>query len=190
MGENGKKYVPRLKEFYYKKVQMELMKIHKLHNKNEIPNFVKIVLNVGVGEAREDSKILSVIMDELAAITGQRPVVTTARKSIAAFKIRSGMKIGCKVTLRGDRMWEFFDRLVNVVLPRVRDFKGVSPNSFDKFNNYSLAIKEQMVFPEIDFDKVQKVHGMDITFVLKNAKNKDLVKDFLSMMGMPFRKSI
>ncbi len=181
--------VPRLKEYYLKQVQPELMKKYNLKNKYQVPTFQKIVVNVGVGEDRENPKLLTTIMDEVAMITGQKPIITRARKSIAAFKIRKGVPIGCKVTLRGDRMWEFFDRLVNIALPRVRDFKGVDPQSFDKFNNYSLGIKEQLVFPEIDYDKVEKIHGLDITIVMKNAKNREIVRDFLSMMGMPFRKA-
>jgi len=181
--------VPRLKEFYIKKVQPELMKKYGLKNRYQVPVLSKIVINVGLGEARDNPKLLNNVMEEVAMITGQRPVVTRAKKSVAAFKIRKGMTIGCKVTLRGNRMWEFFDRLINVALPRVRDFRGLNPNSFDKFNNYSIGIKEQLVFPEIDYDKVEKIHGMDITIVIKNAENRELTKDFLSMMGMPFRKT-
>lgn len=181
--------VPRLKEYYIKKVQPELMKKYSLKNSYQVPMLSKIVVNVGLGEAKDNPKLLKSVIEELTMITGQRPVVTRAKKSVAAFKIRKGMTIGCKVTIRGNRMWEFFDRLINVALPRVRDFRGLNPNSFDKFNNYSIGIKEQLIFPEIDYDKVEKIHGMDITIVIKNAKNRELTRDFLSMMGMPFRKS-
>ncbi len=180
--------VPRLKELYYQKIVPELMKKYNLKNKFMVPVLQKIVINVGMGEAKENAKLLTTVTEELAAITGQAAVITRAKKAISNFKIRAGMPIGAKVTLRGDKMWEFFDRFVNVALPRVRDFRGVNPNSFDGNSNYTVGIKEQIIFPEIDYDKVDKIHGMDITFVIKRNNNKEIVKDFLAMLGMPFRK--
>ncbi len=180
--------VPRIKELYETKVVPELMKKYNLKNKFMVPVLEKIVINVGVGEAKDNANLLKTVVEELKAITGQAPVITKAKKAISNFKIRKGMSIGTKVTLRRDRMWEFFDRLVNVALPRVRDFRGVNPNSFDKDSNYTLGIKEQIIFPEIDYDKVDKIHGMDIVFVVKRNKNREIVKDFLTMLGMPFRK--
>ncbi len=179
--------VPRIKESYYKKVLPELIKRYKLKNKNQVPVLEKIVVNVGVGEAKDNPKSLTSVAEELAFITGQKALITRAKKSISNFKIRQGIPIGAKVTLRGDKMWEFFDRLVNIALPRVRDFRGLNLNSFDKFNNYSIGIKEQIIFPEIEYDKVDKIHGMDITFVIKNNRNNKIVKDFLTGIGMPFR---
>ncbi len=184
----AEKYVPRLKEYYEKEVVPGMMKIFNLKNRFEVPTFEKIVINVGLGEAKDNPKLLSSVIEELAMITGQRPVITRAKKSIAAFKVRKGMPVGVKVTLRGDRMWEFFDRLVNVALPRVRDFKGLSPDAFDKFYNYTIGIKEQIIFPEIDYDKIEKIHGMDIVIVLKRAKNLKLARTFLEMMGLPIRR--
>lgn len=180
--------VPRLKEMYYSKIVPLIMKQHNLKNNNEVPGIEKIILNVGVGEAKDNPKLLNSAAKELTAIAGQKAVITRAKKSISNFKLRKGMAIGAKVTLRGNRMWEFFDRLVNVALPRVRDFRGLSLQSFDKFNNYSIGIKEQIIFPEIDYDKVERIHGMDITFVIKNRKKHEVVKDFLESIGMPFRK--
>jgi large subunit ribosomal protein L5 len=180
--------VPRIKELYNKKVKPELVKEFKLANVNEVPVFEKIVLNVGVGEAKENTKMLTAAAEELSAITGQKAVITRAKKSISNFKLRKGMTIGAKVTLRGDKMWEFFDRFVNVALPRVRDFRGLNPDAFDNFNNYSMGIKEQIIFPEIDYDKAERIHGLDITFVIKNRARKDLVKSFLEKVGFPFRK--
>ncbi len=180
--------VPRIKELYEKKVLPELMKKYKLKNRFMVPILEKIVINVGVGEAKDNANLLKTVVDELKIITGQAPVITKAKKAISNFKIRKGVSIGAKVTLRKDKMWEFFDRFVNVALPRVRDFRGVNPNAFDKDSNYTLGVKEQIIFPEIDYDKVDKIHGMDIVFVIKRNKNQDIVKDFLSMLGMPFRK--
>ncbi|MBN1897662.1 MAG: 50S ribosomal protein L5 [Spirochaetes bacterium] len=179
--------VPRLKTQYFKKVQGDLAKKHSLKNLNQIPVLEKIVVNVGLSEAKENSKALQKVMEEMALITGQKAIITRAKKSIASFKIRKGVPVGCKVTLHGDKMWEFFDRLVNVTLPRVRDFRGLDSKSFDRYNNYTIGIKEQLVFPEIDYDKVEKIHGLDITIVVKNSKRREIVKDFLTMMGMPFK---
>jgi len=182
--------VPRLKELYDTQLRSEIMKKHNLKNINQVPVFEKIIVNVGVGEAKENNKLLQAAVEELTAITGQKAVITRAKKSISNFKIRKGIAIGAKVTLRGNMMWEFFDRFVNIALPRVRDFRGLDPNSFDKFNNYSLGIKEQIIFPEVNYDKVEKIHGMDITFVIKNRNKKEAVKDFLNSVGMPFRKEV
>ena len=153
----------------------------------QIPKLEKIVINVGAGEARDNSKVIDAIMSDMAAITGQRPVVCTARKSVANFKLREGMKIGVKVTLRGNKMYEFLDRLLNVALPRVRDFRGINPNSFDGRGNYNLGIKEQLIFPEIEYDKIDKVRGMDICLVT-TAKTDEEAKELLTLMGAPFAK--
>ena len=153
----------------------------------QIPKLEKIVINVGAGEARDNSKVIDAIMSDIAAITGQRPVVCTARKSVANFKLREGMKIGVKVTLRGNKMYEFLDRLLNVALPRVRDFRGINPNSFDGRGNYNLGIKEQLIFPEIEYDKIDKVRGMDICLVT-TAKTDEEAKELLTLMGAPFAK--
>lgn len=153
----------------------------------EAPRLEKIVVNMGVGEAIQNPKALEAAVNDLAQITGQRPVITTASKSIAAFKVREGMKIGCKVTLRGDRMYDFFDKLVNIVLPRVRDFRGISPKAFDGRGNYTLGLREQVIFPEIDYDEIDKVRGMDITIVT-TAKTDEEARELLKLMGMPFRQ--
>jgi len=156
-------------------------------NVMEVPKIEKIVINMGVGEARENSKLLESALRDLETISGQKPVITKAKKSIANFKIREGMSIGCKVTLRGEKMYEFADRLINLALPRVRDFRGVNPNAFDGRGNYALGIKEQLIFPEIDFDKIDKVRGMDIIFVT-TAKTDEEARELLTQFGMPFRK--
>lgn len=179
--------IPRLKEMYKKQVVPALMKDFSYKNVMEVPRIEKIVLNVGLGEAILNIKLLDSVQKELSQITGQRAVITKAKKSIAAFKLRKGMPIGCKVTLRGDRMYEFLDRLVSVALPRIRDFKGVSGKAFDGRGNYTLGIKEQIIFPEIDYDKVEMIHGMDIT-ICTTAKNDAEAKALLRLMGMPFRK--
>ena len=153
----------------------------------QIPRFDKIVINVGAGDAKDNAKAIDNIIEEITAITGQRAVPTYARKSVANFKVRQGMKIGVKVTLRGDRMFEFMDRLFNLALPRVRDFKGISPNAFDGRGNYSLGIKEQLIFPEIEYDKVDKIRGMDIAFVT-TASTDEEAKELLELMGAPFAK--
>ncbi|MDD5066545.1 MAG: 50S ribosomal protein L5 [bacterium] len=180
--------VPRIKELHQKTIIPEMMKKYNLKNKNQVPVLDKIVLNCGVGEAKENPKLLTAAAEELSIITGQKAVILKAKKAISNFKIKKGIPIACKVTLRENRMWEFFDRFVNIALPRVRDFKGVNPDSFDRFNHYTIGLKEQIIFPEIDYDKVEKIHGMDITFVVKNNKNKEWVREFLTMAGMPFKK--
>mgnify|MGYP002797031265 CR=1 FL=1 len=153
----------------------------------QIPKLDKIVINIGAGEAKENSKVIDAASQDLAAITGQKPMVCKARKSVANFKLREGMNIGVKVTLRGDRMYEFLDRFFNVALPRVRDFRGINPNSFDGRGNYNLGIKEQLIFPEIDYDKIDKVRGMDICFVT-TAQNDEEARELLTLMGAPFEK--
>jgi len=175
----------RLKEMYVKDVAPALMKKFEYKSVMQIPKLEKIVINVGCGEARENSKALDAVVSDLKQITGQAPVICKAKKSVANFKLREGMAIGAKVTLRGDRMYEFLDRLFNLALPRVRDFRGINPNSFDGRGNYSMGIKEQLIFPEIDYDKIDKVRGMDIIFVT-TAKTDEQAKELLSLMGAPF----
>ena len=177
----------RLKEYYKSEVAPALMKKFNYKSPMQIPRFDKVVINVGAGEAKDNAKVIDSIMSDLALITGQKPVLTFAKKSVANFKIRKGMKIGVKVTLRGDKMFEFIDRLFNLALPRVRDFKGINPDAFDGRGNYSLGLKEQLIFPEIDYDKVDKVRGMDIVFVT-TAPNDEEAKELLSLMGAPFAK--
>ena len=177
----------RLQERYEKIVVPDVMKKNGLKNPHQVPKLEKIVLNVGAGEAKENPNFMKSVVEELALITGQKPVVTKAKKSIATFKIRKGLPIGAMVTLRGSRMYEFLDRFLNFALPRVKDFKGVSPKSFDKYGNFSIGLKEQIIFPEIVYDKVLKIHGMDIVFVMKNG-SPSLSKDVLEGLGMPFRK--
>ena len=177
----------RLKEFYTSEVAPALMKKFNYKSPMQIPRFDKIVINVGAGEAKDNAKAIDAIMADLAAITGQKPVPTYAKKSVANFKLRKGMKIGVKVTLRGEKMWEFMDRLFNVALPRVRDFKGINPNAFDGRGNYSLGLKEQLIFPEIDYDKVDKVRGMDVVFVT-TSPNDEEAKELLTLMGAPFAR--
>lgn len=177
---------PRLRTFYKKEVAPNLQKEFKLANPMQVPRLQKIVLNMGLGEAVRDPKILEGAVVELAKITGQKPVLTKAKKSIATYKLREGMPIGCTVTLRRERMWEFLDRLVTLALPRVRDFRGISPRAFDGAGNYTLGLKEQIVFPEIDFDRVDVVKGMNITFVTTAGNNAE-AKELLAQLGMPFR---
>lgn len=179
--------VPRLKEKYRKEVMPALMKEFSYRNVMQVPRLEKVVINVGLGEAIQNIKLLDAAQKELSAITGQKAVITKAKKSIAGFKLRQGMPIGCKVTLRGDRMFEFLDRLISVALPRIRDFKGVSGKAFDGKGNYTLGIKEQFIFPEIDYDKVEMVHGMDIT-ICSSAETDAEGKALLRHLGMPFRK--
>ncbi len=179
--------VPRLKEMYRAEVRSQLKDQLGLPNVHEVPRLDKIVVNMGVGAASQDSKLLDSAMSDLGIITGQKPVVTRAKKSIAGFKIRKGMPIGCKVTLRGDRAWEFMDRLLSTALPRIRDFRGINPKSFDGRGNYSLGVDEQLIFPEIDYDKVERVRGMDITFVT-TAKNDEAARAFLDAFGFPFSR--
>ena len=175
----------RLQERYENEVVKSLMEKFNYSSKMQAPKIEKIVLNIGVGDAVSNSKLLDDAVNELTLITGQKPVVTRAKKSIAGFKLREGQAIGCKVTLRGERMYEFLDKLVNVSLPRVRDFRGVSNNSFDGRGNYTLGVKEQLIFPEIDFDKVNKLRGMDIIFVT-TAKTDEEGRELLRLLGMPF----
>ena len=177
----------RLKDYYKSDVAPALMKKFGYKSVMQIPKLEKIVVNVACGEARENAKVMDAVVKDLSAITGQKPVLTTAKKSIANFKLREGMNIGVKVTLRGDRMYEFVDRLFNVALPRVRDFRGINPNSFDGRGNYNLGIKEQLIFPEIDYDKIDKVRGMDICFVT-TANTDEESRELLSLMGAPFAK--
>ena len=176
----------RLKEHYKKEVVPVLIRNFKYKNSMEVPKLEKIVINMGLGDAIQNIKIIDNAVSELSMIVGQRPIVTKARKSIATFKLRKGMSIGCMVTLREIRMYEFFDRLVNVALPRIRDFRGISSRSFDGRGNFSLGVKEQSIFPEIDYDKIDKVRGMNIVIVT-SAKTDDEGRQFLKLMGMPFR---
>ena len=180
------KYVPRLKEQYYATVRDELQKKFNYKNVNQIPKFEKIVVNMGVGEAATDSKAIDGAVADLTTITGQKPIVTHARKSIATFKLRAGMPIGCKVTLRGDRMWEFLDRLIAIAIPRIRDFRGISPKSFDGRGNFSMGVTEQLIFPEIDYDKVDRTRGMDNTIVTTAPTNEE-GKALLEAFHFPFK---
>lgn len=177
---------PRLKEKYVGSIRSELAKDLAVANINQVPRLEKIVVNMGVGAAASDRKLLDAAMNDMRIITGQQPAVTRARKSIAGFHIREGMPIGCKVTLRGDRMWEFLDRLLSTALPRVRDFRGIPANSFDGRGNYSLGITEQLIFPEIEYDKIDRTRGMDITFVT-TAETNEAAKALLDKLGFPFK---
>lgn len=177
----------RYKEMYKNEVMPAMTKKFGYKNVMQIPKLDKIVINMGVGEAKENAKILDAAMKDMETISGQKAILTKAKHSVANFKIREGMPIGCKVTLRGEKMYEFLDRLVNLALPRVRDFRGVNPNSFDGRGNYALGIKEQLIFPEIDYDKVDKVRGMDITFVT-TAKTDEEARELLALFNMPFQK--
>ncbi len=178
---------PRLKSKYAEEVAPALEEQLGIENPMQIPRLVKIVVNVGCGEAAADKKVIDSVVDDLATITGQQPRVNIARKSIAGFKLREGMPIGASVTLRGDRMWEFFDRLIAVAIPRIRDFRGLSPKSFDGRGNYTFGVTEQLIFPEIDYDKVDAVRGMDITIVT-TAETNEHAKALLDAFGFPFRK--
>lgn len=177
----------RLKETYKNDVAPALMKKFQYKSVMQIPKLDKVVINVGCGEARDNAKIIDAIVNDLSQITGQHPVVCKARKSVANFKLREGMNIGVKVTLRGERMYEFVDKLFNLALPRVRDFRGINANSFDGRGNYSMGIKEQLIFPEIEYDKIDKVRGMDICFVT-TANTDEEARELLSLMGAPFAK--
>ncbi|MBQ9737401.1 MAG: 50S ribosomal protein L5 [Clostridia bacterium] len=177
----------RLEERYTKEIKDALMKKFQYKSVMQIPKLDKVVINVGLGEAKENAKAIDSALNDLALITGQKPVVTKAKKSVASFKLREGMNIGCKVTLRGAKMYEFVDRLFNAALPRVRDFRGINPNSFDGRGNYSLGIKEQLIFPEIDYDKIDKIRGMDIIFVT-TAPNDEEARELLTLMGAPFTR--
>lgn len=177
----------RLKEKYLNEIVDAMVKKFGYKNILEVPKLDKIVINMGVGEAKENSKILDSAMSDLEIISGQKPVTTKAKNSVANFKIREGMPIGCKVTLRGEKMYDFADRLINLALPRVRDFRGVNPDAFDGRGNYALGIKEQLIFPEIEYDKIDKVRGMDIIFVT-TAKTDEEARGLLAEFGMPFKK--
>ena len=180
-------YVPRLKNKYHDTVLPELLKVFSYQNRYQAPRMEKIVINIGMGAAIQNAKLLDAAVKELSLISGQRPVLTKAKKSIAGFKIREGMVIGCRVTLRGNRMFEFMDRLCSMGLPRIRDFRGLSLKSFDGRGNYSLGLKEQLIFPEIRFDDVIATHGMDVTFVTTAGTDKE-GRALLELMGIPFRK--
>jgi len=182
----GREKVARLKEYYLEELVPVLTKQFSYKNRMEIPRLEKIVVNMGLGEAIQNIKLLDKAVEELSLIVGQKPVITKARRSIATFKLRKGMSIGCRVTLRRERMYEFFDRLVNVALPRVRDFRGISPSSFDGRGNFAMGLKEQLIFPEIDYNKVDKARGMNIV-ILTTAKKDDEARELLRLMGMPFR---
>ena len=181
-------YVPRFKQVYYKELRPALLKELELKNTHEVPRLDKIVLNIGLGRAKEDNRAKETAFNTLRKVTGQQPVETTAKQSIAGFKLREGQKIGVKVTLRGNRMYEFLDRLVSVVLPRVRDFRGVSNKGFDKSGHYSLGLVEQSVFPELNFEDITLLHGLQITFVIQNG-SAEASKALLSGFGMPFAKA-
>ena len=177
----------RLKDFYLSDVRDALMKKYNYKSPMQIPKLDKIVVNIGAGDAKDNVKVIDNIIGDLTAITGQKAVPTIAKKSVANFKLRAGVKIGAKVTLRGDRMYEFMDRLFNIALPRVRDFKGINPNAFDGRGNYALGLKEQLIFPEINYEQIDKIRGMDIVFVT-TAANDEEARELLSLLGAPFAK--
>ena len=179
--------LPRLFERYHNEIIPQMQEALGLENKYAVPRLEKIVVNIGVGEAIEDIKILDKCMEELALITGQRPIIRRAKKAISNFKLKKGQPVGCKVTLRKAKMYEFLDRLVNIALPRIRDFRGLPPDSFDKAGNYTLGISDQVIFPEIDYDKITRTQGMDITIVIRNAKSKEASRKLLKLFGMPFK---
>jgi len=179
---------PRLKERYEKEVVPQLMKAFGYKNVMQVPRVTRVVINMGVGQAVQDSKLLDGAVNDMTAIAGQKPVITRAKRSISNFKIRQGMRIGCKVTLRGARMYEFLDRLFNVALPRVRDFGGISPNSFDGHGNFAMGLREQLIFPEIDYDKMDRIRGMDV-IIVTDAKNDEEARALLRALGMPFREA-
>jgi len=185
--KSEKRYVPRLKETYRGEIVRQMMDRYGYRNPMAVPRLHKIVVNMGVGEANLNIKLLDAAADQLGAITGQKPVIRRSRKSIANFKIRKGMPIGCSVTLRGDRMWDFFDRLVSTALPRVRDFRGVPARSFDGRGNYTLGLKDQLVFLEINYAKVDKARGMNVTIVTTSRTDEE-AKNLLTLLGMPFRR--
>lgn len=186
-GKGQKEMIPRLLEKYRNEICAKLMDEFKLKNRLAVPRLEKIVVNMGVGEAISDVKMLEKAMEELAAITGQKPLMRRTKKAIANFKTKKGQAVGAKVTLRRKMMYEFMDRLINVTLPRVRDFRGVCADSFDRAGNYSLGLSEQGIFPEIDYDRISRPQGMDITFVIKNAKNIEQARSLLRRFGMPFK---
>jgi large subunit ribosomal protein L5 len=183
----AERYVARLKTKYTSEVVAKLVEAYKYESVMEVPHLEKVVINIGVGDATQNSKLLEDAVRDLTIIAGQKPVITKAKKSIANFKLREGMPIGCKVTLRGERMYQFLDKLVSIALPRVRDFHGVNENAFDGRGNYTLGVKEQLIFPEINFDKVKKVRGMDIVIVT-TANTDEEGRTLLQLMGMPFKK--
>ena len=184
MNEN---YIPRLKVKYSEEVAPALMKKFEYKSVMQIPKLDKITINVGCGEARDNAKVLDAVVADLTKIAGQKPVITKAKKSVANFKLREGMNIGVKVTLRGARMWEFLDRLFSIALPRVRDFRGINPNGFDGRGNYAMGVKEQLIFPEIEYDKIDKIRGMDIVFTT-TANTDEEARELLTLLGAPFAK--
>lgn len=179
--------IPRMLEKYRNEITPKMMETFNLKNKMAVPKLDKIVVNMGVGEGLQDIKILEKSMEDLSVITGQKPILRRAKKAIANFKIKEGSPIGCKVTLRRAMMYEFMDRFINVALPRIRDFRGVSADSFDKAGNYTIGLNEQGIFPEIEYDKITRAQGMDITFVIKRSKTKEQAKELLKLFGMPFK---
>jgi len=181
--------VPRLLEKYRNEITPKMMEMFKLKNKHAVPHVEKIVVNMGVGEALQDIKLLEKSMEELATITGQKPIMRRAKKAISNFKVRQGAAVGAKVTLRRAMMYEFMDRLINIALPRIRDFRGVSEDSFDQAGNYTLGLHEQVIFPEIEYDRITRTQGMDITFVIKKAKNKEQARELLRLFGMPYKEA-
>ncbi len=184
MNEN---YIPRLKVKYSEEVAPALMKKFEYKSVMQIPKLEKITINVGCGEARDNAKVLDAVVADLTKIAGQKPVITKAKKSVANFKLREGMNIGAKVTLRGARMWEFLDRLFSIALPRVRDFRGINPNGFDGRGNYAMGVKEQLIFPEIEYDKIDKIRGMDIVFTTTAGTDEE-ARELLTLLGAPFAK--
>jgi large subunit ribosomal protein L5 len=186
--EIGEPMAARLKERYWQEVVPQLRQVYAYQNPHEVPRLTKVVVNMGVGEAIQNSKILDSAVSELALITGQKPLVTKSKKSIANFKLRAGMSIGCKVTLRKERMYEFLDRLINIALPRVRDFKGVPPDAFDGRGNYALGIREQIIFPEVSYEAVERVKGLGIILVT-TARTDEEARSLLTLLGMPFREA-
>ena len=179
--------MPRLKDKYTQEIVPAMMKKFNYSNVMQVPKLVKVVINMGMGDIKDNPKALDSALDELTIISGQKPVVTLARKSVANFKVREGMKIGAKVTIRGDRMYEFVDKLISINIPRIRDFRGISAKSFDGRGNYAMGFKEQLVFPEIEYDKVEKVRGMDI-IIVTTANTDEEARELLTLMGMPFKK--
>ena len=180
-------YTPRMKVKYSQEVAPALMKKFEYKSVMQIPKLDKITINVGCGEARDNAKVLDAVVADITKIAGQKPVITKAKKSVANFKLREGMNIGVKVTLRGDRMWEFLDRLFSVALPRVRDFRGINPNGFDGRGNYAMGVKEQLIFPEIEYDKIDKIRGMDIVFTTTAGTDEE-ARELLTLLGAPFAK--
>lgn len=187
MKTNDERVSPRLLNRYKNEIVPKMMEQFGFENPLRVPRLEKIVINMGIGEATQDAKLVEDVSKELAVITGQRPITTKAKKSIAGFKVRAGQPVGCKLTLRGTRMYEFLDRFISVAVPRIRDFRGFSPKSFDKKGNYSFGLDEQTIFPEVDLDKVKRVQGMDITIVA-NSRNADEAKELLNLLGFPFAK--